>query len=762
MTSSGVSTPQQFEQRILDIVKQYWGFDTFRPLQAEAIRAGLDQRDSLVVMPTGGGKSLCYQVPPVVADRIDIVISPLISLMKDQVDGLRSNGYPAAALHSGLTPEERTEVHDGIKHERYRLLFLSPERLITSGFMEVISHMNVQAFAIDEAHCISHWGHDFRPEYRQLATLKQRFPGASVHAFTATATPRVQRDIVEQLHLVDPNILVGIFDRPNLTYRILPRVDLHAQIIEIIRRHPREAVIVYCLTRKDTETVSSVLKANGIDAAHYHAGLTSEVRRKTQEAFSEERLDVVVATVAFGMGIDRSDVRCVIHAAMPKSIEHYQQETGRAGRDGLEAECVLLYSAADVMRWQRLIELSAAESGNPEESLAPQRELLKHINGLCTTLECRHQALTRYFGQEYQPPEPPEVMQSGKALDSELPGGSGGCRACDVCLDEVESMPDATMITRKIISCVARLKQGFGVGYLVQVLRGASTQQVRDWKHDDLSTYGLLREIPEKVLTNLVYQLVDQNLLARSGGDRPVVMLNEQSIAVMKGEREVKLIEPRTGPVQKTQPVVESWEGVDKGLFEHLRELRRAIAQERAVPAYVVFGDKTLRSMATIRPASIDSMMIVHGVGEKKLADLGQQFVEAIVDFCVEHDLSTDERDGAGPAGIVRPKPQKKTNPQRGMAFGMFARGASIRDVMEATGRAEVTVEGYLEQFIEERKPGDIAAWVDEATYPKVTAAIDEVGMEALRPIYLKLNEQVSYGEIRAVAAHLRVRREQE
>ncbi|MCH7572736.1 MAG: HRDC domain-containing protein [Planctomycetes bacterium] len=540
------------------------------------------------------------------------------------------------------------------------------------------------------------------------------------------------------------------------------REGLEPEIIEIIRRHPREAVIVYCLTRKDTETVAAVLKANGIDAAHYHAGLTSEVRRKTQEAFSEERLDVVVATVAFGMGIDRSDVRCVIHAAMPKSIEHYQQETGRAGRDGLEAECVLLYSAADVMRWQRLIELSAAESGNPEESLAPQRELLKHINGLCTTLECRHQALTRYFGQEYQPPEPPEVMKSGKALDSELPEGSGGCRACDVCLDEVESMPDATMITRKIISCVARMKQGFGVGYLVQVLRGASTQQVRDWKHDDLSTYGLLREIPEKVLTNLVYQLVDQNLLARSGGDRPVVMLNEQSIAVMKGEREVKLIEPRTGPVQKTQTVVESWEGVDKGLFEHLRELRRAIAQERAVPAYVVFGDKTLRSMATIRPASIDSMMIVHGVGEKKLADLGQQFVEAIVSFCVEHDLSTDERDGAGPVEIVRPKPQKKTNPQRGMAFGMFARGASIRDVMEATGRAEVTVEGYLEQFIEERKPGDIAAWVDEATYPKVTAAIDEVGMEALRPIYLKLNEQVSYGEIRAVAAHLRMRSEQD
>lgn len=748
MTSSGLSTPRQSEKRILDIVHRYWGFETLRPLQAEAIRAGLDRCDSLVVMPTGGGKSLCYQVPPVVADRIDLVISPLISLMKDQVDGLRSNGYPAAALHSGLTPKERTEVHDGIKHERYRLLFLSPERLITSGFMEVVKHMNVQAFAIDEAHCISHWGHDFRPEYRQLSTLKQRFPGASVHAFTATATPRVQRDIIEQLHLVDPNVLVGIFDRPNLTYRILPRVDLHVQIIDIIRRHPREAVIVYCLTRRDTENVAAVLKANGIDAAHYHAGLTSEARRKTQDAFSEERLDVVVATVAFGMGIDRSDVRCVIHAAMPKSIEHYQQETGRAGRDGLEAECVLLYSAADVMRWQRLIELSAAESGNPKESMAPQRELLEHINGLCTTLECRHRALTRYFGQEYVPPE--------------ADGDEQGCNACDVCLDEVESMPDSTVIARKIISCVARLKQGFGVGYLVQVLRGALTQQVRDWKHDALSTHGLLREVPEKVLTNLVYQLVDQNLLARSGGDRPVVMLNEQSVAVMKGQREVKLIEPRTGKVEKSQVATDSWEGVDKGLFEHLRELRRSIAQDRAVPAYVVFGDKTLRSMAQIRPSHVASMKLVHGVGEKKLADLGPLFVQKITIYCAEHDLSRDEQGLGAGEDIIRPRTQKKPNPQRGMAFGMFEKAASIRDVMEATGRAEATVEGYLVQFIEERKPGDIAAWVDEATYPKVTAAIDEVGMDALRPIYLKLNEQVSYAEIRAVAAHLRVRSEQE
>ena len=333
---------------ILATVHRYWGFSEFRPLQEQAIRAGLERRDSLVVMPTGGGKSLCYQVPAELARRTDIVVSPLISLMKDQVDGLRESGYPAAALYSGMPLDTLRETEAQVGAGRYRLVFVAPERLLTPRFLQLIERLQVRAFAIDEAHCISHWGHDFRPEYRQLADLKIRFPQASVHAYTATATARVRADIAEQLRLHNPAVLVGTFDRPNLTYRVVPRIDAQMQALQVLRRHPGAAAIVYCISRKDTEAMAEWLQANRLRAAFYHAGMEAEERRRTQDAFASEEIDVVAATVAFGMGIDRSDVRCVIHAAMPKSIEHYQQETGRAGRDGLEAECALLYSAADV------------------------------------------------------------------------------------------------------------------------------------------------------------------------------------------------------------------------------------------------------------------------------------------------------------------------------------------------------------------------------------------------------------------------------
>src|SRR5262245_33449358 len=358
--------PSDLDSRILEAVKRFWGYDTLRPLQDQAIRAGIDHRDSLVVLPTGGGKSLCYQVPPAVANRTDIVVSPLISLMKDQVDGLVANGYPAAALHSGLTDSERREIERGIAQNKYHLIFAAPERLLSPYFLQTIRKIDVKAFAIDEAHCISQWGHDFRPEYRQLARLKNEFPGASVHAYTATATPRVRQDIVDQLRLSEPNVLVGTFDRPNLIYRIVPKVNLEAQLIDVVRRHSGEAVIVYCISRKDTEHMAELLKLNGFKASHYHAGMEKDQRAKVQDAFAEEQLDVVVATVAFGMGIDRSNVRCVIHAAMPKTVEHYQQETGRAGRDGLEAECIMFYSAADILKWERLIQFSAEKIEDPE------------------------------------------------------------------------------------------------------------------------------------------------------------------------------------------------------------------------------------------------------------------------------------------------------------------------------------------------------------------------------------------------------------
>jgi ATP-dependent DNA helicase RecQ len=592
------------------VLARYWGFDSLRPLQEQAIRAGLRHQDSLVVLPTGGGKSLCYQVPPVLTGRVDIVVSPLISLMKDQVDALRQNGYPAAALYSGMAFDDVRRTQAEIAAARHRLVFVAPERLLTPRFLDLIAGLNVRAFAIDEAHCISHWGHDFRPEYRQLADLKRKFPHASIHAYTATATERVRRDIVEQLQLQDPEVLVGTFDRANLVYRVVPRVDRRQQIRRAIDRHRGQAVIVYCISRKDTEDLAAYLRLQGLRAAHYHAGMDAAERRATQDAFAREQTDVIVATVAFGMGIDRSDVRAVIHAAMPKSVEHYQQETGRAGRDGLEAECVLFYSAADVIRWQQLFERAEAEAEASAEVVASTRELLGHMRRFCNTVSCRHRMLSNYFGQS---------LETDK------------CSACDVCLGEVEGVDDATELAQKILSCVARVEQRFGVEHVVDVLVGADSERVRRWRHDALSTYGLLRGTSRKEVQNAVYQLVDAGVLERSTDDRPVLRLNDAAREVLRGQRTVQLLRA-TKRVQKSRHDRTSWEGVDGDLFESLRALRRRIADERGVPPYVIFSDASLRDMARKRPRNASEFIKVYGVGERKLEDLGPRFLVHIAE----------------------------------------------------------------------------------------------------------------------------------
>ncbi|MFO0829796.1 MAG: DNA helicase RecQ [Phycisphaerales bacterium] len=618
------------EARVCALLKRHFGYDSLRPLQSEAIAAGLDLRDALVVLPTGGGKSLCYQMPPLVAERLDVVVSPLIALMKDQVDGLLACGYPAAALHSGMSDEERAAVRHGLEAGKYRLLFVSPERLASDGFIAALGRYRIANFAVDEAHCISQWGHDFRPEYRQLARLRDRFPEASIQAFTATATPRVRADIREQLRLRDAIELVGSFDRANLTYRVVPRVEPVAQTIEALRRHAGEAAIVYCLSRRETESMAEHLRDAGIRAACYHAGLPADVRHRTQEDFADEKLDVVVATVAFGMGIDRGDVRCVVHATMPKSIEHYQQETGRAGRDGLEAECVLLHSPADALRWERLMRRSADETECTDEreraaietAFEAQLGLLRDMQRFCVSVACRHHALSAYFGQ---------------------PGVGNPCAACDCCLGEVELLRDATQTARQILSAVARVGQRFGVRHVTDVLHGANTDLVRDCRHDALTVHGLMRERPPAVIRNLVHQLVDQGLLASTGGDRPVLTLTDASIPVLRGDVEVTLLRPRIKTKATRSAVAEAgWRGVDRELFDELRTLRRAVAQRIGKPPYVVFNDETLRELARTRPSTLDGFAAIRGVGQRKLRDYGDEFLAVIVAACRDRGLGCD------------------------------------------------------------------------------------------------------------------------
>ena len=596
-----------------DVLTRYWGYTSFRPLQHEAMDAVLSGRDSMVVLPTGGGKSLCFQAPAVTAgDGLAVVVSPLISLMKDQVDTLVGNGVPAALYNSSLSAEDKADVMRGLAERRYRLLYVSPERLVGEGgdgFLARLSSCGVRFVAVDEAHCISQWGHDFRPEYRQLARLRERLPGISVHAYTATATARVRRDIATQLALRDPIELVGAFDRPNLIYRVLPRAVLKQQLLEVIERHTGEAGIVYCSSRREVDALAAWLSASGLPALPYHAGLSDEDRATHQDAFLSERVDLIVATVAFGMGIDRSNVRFVVHAGAPRSLEHYQQESGRAGRDGLEAECALISSAADFVRWKMMLE----QNGELNDG---SRGLLKQMERYSTGVGCRHRHLATYFGDTYPPAE---------------------CGACDVCLGELEEVPEPVPVARKILSCVARVGQRFGVMHVTSVLRGQSGEQVLSRGHDRLSTFGLLRDEPVAAVRGYIEQLVGLGLLQLTDDAYPVLSMTPQGVALLKDEAAhsgLTLARQRT-PVKGTarsrsRIEAESWDHVDRGLFDRLRALRLDLARARGVPPYVIFHDATLREMARLRPTSKAALLGVKGVGARKAAELGDAFLVLI------------------------------------------------------------------------------------------------------------------------------------
>ena len=605
-----------------ETVRRVWGYDRFLPLQAEAIAAILEGRDSVVVLPTGGGKSLCYQAPAAHLKRLALVVSPLIALMKDQVDGLREAGVPAAYLNSSQSGVERAEVFRGLAAGRYHLLYVAPERLVMDGFAERLARANPAFLAVDEAHCISQWGHDFRPEYRQLAILRQRFPGLAVHAYTATATPPVRADIVAELKLTSPVVLVGSFDRPNLVYRVRPRADRLTQVLAAIARHRDQAGIIYCIRRAEVEELTAALVRRGLKAVRYHAGLADEERRASQEAFINERVDIVVATVAFGMGIDRSNVRYVIHAAMPKSLEHYQQEAGRAGRDGLEAECLLLPSGSDYGMWKSLL-------GDPPPPGALRK--LGEMYAFCQDAVCRHRALVTYFGQSYD---------------------ATSCGACDVCLAETVPGTDTAGISQKILQAAAELRGRFGATHVADVLCGAHTGRIAQLGHERLTAYGSLRGEKKSQVRAWIDQLMAQGHLARSEDEYPTLALTASGAAVLRGERAPTALTSAAAPppARRETPAAPSGprrgeperaaaadgsEVADAAVFEALRILRRTVAEERGVPPYLIFSDASLRDMARVRPLTLAEFRDVKGVGDWKLETFGERFVAAVRQACL-------------------------------------------------------------------------------------------------------------------------------
>ncbi|MBP6798594.1 MAG: DNA helicase RecQ [Luteimonas sp.] len=593
-------TPQALLQRV-------FGHAAFRGEQAAIVDHVTEGRDALVLMPTGGGKSLCYQLPALLRDGVGIVVSPLIALMQDQVDALRQFGVRAACLNSTLDAEAALAVERQLLAGELDLLYVAPERLLTPRFLSLLERAPLALFAIDEAHCVSQWGHDFRPEYRELAILHERWPQVPRIALTATADPPTQREIAERLQLQDARRFASSFDRPNIRYTVVQKEDAKRQLLDFLRGHAGESGIVYCLSRRKVEETAAFLAARGIDALPYHAGMDADTRAANQRRFLRGEGVVVVATIAFGMGIDKPDVRFVAHVDLPKSIEGYYQETGRAGRDGEPSEAWMCYGLGDLVLLRQMIEQS--ESG-------PERKRLEHrkldaLVGYCETMRCRRQVLLANFGEAY-----PDA-----------------CGHCDNCLQPPEAW-DGTDAARKALSCVYRTGQRFGAVHLIDVLRGADTERVRQFGHDRLGVHGVGADLDARTWRGVFRQLVANGLLAVDAEGHGGLRLTEASRAVLKGEQSVMLrrVAPRRERVARGRaaPAVEALAAADKPVFEALRELRTRLAREQNVPPYVIFHDSTLRQIAARRPADEHELATIAGIGGGKLARYGALVLDTV------------------------------------------------------------------------------------------------------------------------------------
>ncbi len=709
-------------------LKHYFGYDTFRPGQRQIVEQALQNRDLMIVMPTGGGKSLCFQLPALLKPGLTVVVSPLIALMQDQVEALRANRIGATFLNSSLNVKAVRDREQDILERKIKLLYVAPERLLSERFLPFLDlvqeKIGICAFAIDEAHCVSEWGHDFRPEYRQLRLLRQRYPSVPTLALTATATDRVRQDIIQQLALTQPNIHLASFNRPNLYYEVQPKQkNSYNQLLQLIRKTEGSG-IVYCLSRRKVDEITSKLQQDKIAALPYHAGLSDEERAQNQTRFIRDDVKVMVATIAFGMGINKPDVRFVIHHDLPRSLESYYQESGRAGRDGEPAHCTVFFSYGDIKTLEYLID----QKTDPQEQRIA-RQQLRQVIDYGEGTDCRRTIVLGYFGERF----------------------GGNCGNCDNCLYP-QPMEDWTIEAMKFLSCVARCQERFGISHIIDVLRGSKNQKVLQYGHHNLSTYSIGKDKSVEEWRVLGRSLLHQGLVTQTTDGYPILKLNPLSWEVMRRQRSVSIAVP-------PKPVVAIHESPlpeDGGktaaevemLFQRLRSLRKQLADEQSVPPYVVFADSSLRLMAQVQPQTLTDFGKISGVGSHKLAQYGSRFVAQIQAYCQEQGLDS-------PSNVVTPTSLPRFSDTLSLTLELYQQGFNIEEIAQKRQLHPNTIMGHLAQLIELNKPVDVNQLVSPGRQQPILQAIQAVGSNSLKSIYEHLGQSYSYGEIRLVLASL-------
>jgi ATP-dependent DNA helicase RecQ len=726
----------------LQVLHRVFGYDSFRGAQQDVIEHLIGGGDVLVLMPTGGGKSLCYQIPALVRSGTGVVISPLIALMQDQVNRLRTNGVAATYINSSLSGNIREAREQAVLDGRVKLLYVAPERLMMPSFLTLLDtvqqRIGISLMAVDEAHCVSEWGHDFRPEYRQLGQLRARFPQLPVMALTATATERVRHDIVDQLELRNPYIHIASFNRPNLSYEVRPKTrDVHKELVQLLRAQPGAPVIIYCLTRKGVEELTNILKLNGINALPYHAGMSNEDRATNQERFIRDDVPVLVATVAFGMGIAKPDVRMVIHYNMPKSLEGYYQESGRAGRDGAPAQCILFYSYGDRYK----IEFLLNQADEQEQRVGMQQ--LQQVINYCESQVCRRNILLNYFGETSE---------------------RETCDNCDNCLRAPSVLEDHTVNAQKFLSCIGRTNQRFGMRYIIDILRGANTQKIRNNNHTELTTYGIGKDLSVDQWQTLGRTLIQQGLLSESTTDGfSILKFNPLSREILRGQRTFEMrvpLKPKTESVREsvgTKLPLASLTDEEKPLFDHLRIIRKQLADLQNVPPYTIFPDTTLHALTHYRPLDRDLFASIPGVGQHKLEAYFAAFSEAIEHYCAVHSLATNLPVPAKQAQVqpVVTTETRLLSPSARITLELYRQGINPATIAEQRGFKLSTAMTHLSEAIEVGETVDTSNLISSAHQQAIEHAIQQCGDSPLRPIKEFLGDDYSYDEIRMMVAQL-------